>query len=501
MFRFACLLLIFILICSGCINDRGNYDYIPQEKLFPVVIKGLPADTSFRIWTDVVLEADVRGLDDKSDYEFTWYSYTKEATGYIPKRDTLGKTQTLNFTMGYPVGEEKILVFEIVEKQTGLSVNYKLKMRSTTEFSNGWFILEDLEDMTDIDFVLPSGEVRENVYSSIHKKRLPGKGVKMIYQSSRYAHYEINPDATLTHHTNLKAFHLLTTADLKTLNPEDLTVYKNFEEQFMQLPEKCAPQDIYESWGDTYLINDGKLYSISGMLLNSGKYAYHKLDYADLFPHLIYSNGVVAFSLSKRSFVYTDAWSSLLSPVSAPLPVHTIKVPAVNMNAEVYWMGSSGGGRGWALMKDVSGKNEFYLAKLHTYQYLYPFGDLDTLSVDRPFLQADVYGVHSNSSIWYARQNILSFYQHNGSDSNSTEEVVYTFPEGEAVSFIRTISSTEFDPVAFKHLVVLTNANNRWKLYRFTMEADGLTARIDKNVDPIIYTGSGNARYVLYHSI
>ena len=58
-----CLLVITFI--AGCIDDRGNYDYISSDEVFPVKITGL--DTSFNCLVGDVLRVTpiVTGRDEK----------------------------------------------------------------------------------------------------------------------------------------------------------------------------------------------------------------------------------------------------------------------------------------------------------------------------------------------------------------------------------------------------------------------------------------------------
>jgi hypothetical protein len=45
---------------------------------------------------------------------------------------------------------------------------------------------------------------------------------------------------------------------------------------------------------------------------------------------------------------------------------------------------------------------------------------------------------------------------------------------------------------------VLTNSNNTWKLYVFALAGSGQYAYISGTTPLAVYSGNGNARYVLY---
>lgn len=496
--------LIGLFILGACIDDTGNYTYEAPDRILPIEISGL-SDTTFRVLSTVVLKPEVKGIENEDDYWFTWYTYP---LSFIRGRDTLATTRDLTFEMKYPAGEQHRLVYEIKEKRTGLFVNVKVNITGVSDFTKGWFVLNDVNGETDIDFVFPDGTVKEDILSAYLEKKLSGNAVKIFYQAGNYIHQINNPDGTVTIQKNKKALHVLSTKDMVTLNPDNMSVYKEFKDEFYEDPEVAAPQEIVGTKRDIYLMNGGRIHTIYGMSDHIGKFGFPKFQHGDLYPKMLlftYGNSnVLSFSRETKSFVMTDTWGSQMNELLEAGDNKPVTVSPTHMNADLitllYRGEDSDGVKGWALMKNMAGPEEYYLADINWGGgKRYPFADFDTISPNREFLHADVYGAHQLNNFYFAKGNVLSYYQKNASDKDSYEKIdLYPFPAGETITFIEQVESPWNSKQPFNHLVVITNSSNGWKLYRFELEGEGISPNILPGSQPIVYSGKGTARYAKY---
>ncbi|MDR2130602.1 MAG: hypothetical protein LBP56_05470 [Odoribacteraceae bacterium] len=481
---------------GACIDDTGNYDYSPVENVFPVEISGLQ-DTSFLLTANVELQPIIKGLDsDLEKYAFTWYTYPIMAVGYAPARDTLGTGTTLSFVMNYPPGERRMLVFEIKEKSTGLIANKKVEITSASVFSRGWFVVNDLDGQTDIDFIDLDGLVREDVISRVNGQKLQGKGVRMVLQSGFYYHDKRMPDGTIMRLSNQTVFHVLSEQDMKTLNAASFEIYKNFEDEFYSPPAVWKPQDIMNTYlGYVFLINDGKLYSITGMTAGPGKFAHPKIGDANLYPCVLagdFAQQANVFSRASSSFLVDNMSTDLVKVESDD------GTPPTNMDHEMLWMARrfqrySSSAQAWAIMRSKSAPVAYHLVDIDASGSMNPIVGFHPLNASARLLSADVYGIHPEHSaaIYFAKGNLLSYFQ-KGDASGDDEVDLWTFPADETIAYVGKNSSTT-------HLEVLTNSNNTWKLYIFPLANSGQYAYIQDGASPLaVYSGNGNARFVLY---
>lgn len=130
--------------------------------------------------------------------------------------------------------------------------------------------------------------------------------------------------------------------------------------------------------------------------------------------------------------------------------------------------------------------------------------DFDEISSERGLCHADVYGAHQNNSIYFAKGNVLSYYQKNASDLESLEALFYEFPAGETIAFIQQTELLKKNEESgeeesdFSNLIVLTNSASGWKLYRCPLEGDGLSPALVPNKQPVVIAaGKGYARFAL----
>lgn len=103
-----CLLAMAFIV--GCIDDRGNYDYIPSDKVFPVEITGL--DTSYDCLVGDIIRATpiVTGVDGEKDLKYTWFVYQREVA--LSEEDTLCHTKDLEWLVDCDVNNY-YLMFEV----------------------------------------------------------------------------------------------------------------------------------------------------------------------------------------------------------------------------------------------------------------------------------------------------------------------------------------------------------------------------------------------------
>lgn len=498
--------LFWALVCWACIDDGGNYTYRDPDSVLPIEILGL-SDTTFKVLANVTLTPEIKGMEDEDNYEFIWYAYPVGAAGFVPQRDTLGTTRNLTFVMKYPAGEKYMLVYQIRDKKTDLFVNKKIMFNGASDFARGWFVVNDENDRTDIDFVFPDGTEQEDLLSQYPGIKLSGTAVKIAYQLSGYTHQITNPDGTVTTLTNKKALHVLSSKDLVTLNPDNMSVYKRAEDEFYSAPEWIIPQDICVNSRDIFFMNAGLIHTIYGMSGNIGKFGFPKFDNVDLFPKLVlfgFGNPyVLAFSRDTRSFVMADTWSSYTSELLEASGEDLVTISPTEMNVDMVSLLSRAAdfsaAKAWALMKSISGPEEYYLADISFNGRQYPFVDFDTISTDRELVHADVYGAHLVNSIYFAKGNVLSYYQKNASDADSYEKTdIYPFPEEETITYIEQVKSGYGSKNPFNNLVVVTNSGSGWKLYRFELEGEGTSPNILPGGNPVVYSGKGFARYVMY---
>lgn len=473
-------LLLLMAWLTGCIDDKGNYDYLNPEDVCPVKISGLEDTYNFTLSERETLSVEVTGIDQEDNYAYTWYIMPAgmEAT---KTADTICRTKNLDWLVNCDASSYT-MVFEVKDKRTGVYANKIMRANVGPDIVKGWFILKDENGMTDFDFIYPDGRVGENLLKSRAGVQVEGEARYMCYIPSNYYQEVLLPDGTVNI-KRTKAFIVMGSKDLKIFSGENLSLFKNYEDAFYELPEKREPQ-----WCATgFILNAGKLHSINTSSANVGKFGAAWLGDYDLYPEVFY--GTQFFDRNTHSFYAAgDSYNIELVKLAEPTPDSKVQISPNNMDADLI-----GAMNRYALMKSTVDGKCFLLGITGGRNGVYPFESYLEIPAESRLIQAKVRAAHATSScIYFGQGNEL--WSHSIADINKRENKIYTFPDNEEISYIVHINSLY--PEKYSRLAIVTNSTAGWKIYRF--EFDGDTAEILPNTakDPV--TGKGYARFVMY---
>ena len=237
--RFLGLNLLAIFALTNCIDDKGNYDYLPKEEVLPGSISGLEEHYDVLFGETVHLEAKVEGAENKENIRYMWYlyAYPNERT-----RDTLGYGLSLDWHVEQSTGTY-YLWFEARDTITDVCVNKRADITIGTPLSDAWLIVETTDGMTDLDAITSEGELMEDLVTSPTGERLQGNGVKVVY-CQRHAHEVENADGTVEVE-NYKVFYLLSENEVQIFNAENMELLKRTEDCFYEMPETVHPENCF----------------------------------------------------------------------------------------------------------------------------------------------------------------------------------------------------------------------------------------------------------------
>lgn len=107
---------VLLLLVAACTEDKGNYDYVPLNKL---TLEGM--EVTYQVEKDSVfaITMTITGEEgfSESDYDFLWYAWLETEEEGIP--DTLSMEKDLDMVMSLPIGEYT-LRYVVTEKETGV---------------------------------------------------------------------------------------------------------------------------------------------------------------------------------------------------------------------------------------------------------------------------------------------------------------------------------------------------------------------------------------------
>jgi hypothetical protein len=498
---FITLGLLTVLFFTSCVEDLGNYEYQDPETVLPVTISGIQDTILILKGEYLVLDPEVTIAGDQSNYTYSWYVMPSVTAGFLPTKTVWGNTKNLNQQVTLAVGRYflNLVVTDsirdiYIRKQVILDVK-------ATEIGAGWYVLKDVDNETDFDYVNDNGVIYPDVLLTLAEpagSRLKGNAVKIEYQSARYYHQVTDENGKVTTLSNQSVYHILSDEDIKVFDSKTLKLFKNQQDVFYT-PTVCRPQNIAFSSGmnDLFLVNDGTVSAIYGMMANVGKlspkaglYTFHK----DLLVHLF--GGAMGFDLDNRTFYHVNAFAPALTTFTAG-PISTTNMDATLLNllyATEVPRSATMTGLGFAVMKNVN-KEEYYLATLlYSATNNYPIMAFDTVPAGSKFPTAPVKAApYSGSFVYFADGNRLSVYKNApGLSLADRETLLKEFPAGETISHIYNV----YKPGSFNYMVVLTNSSNGWKLYAFNVI--GLGNPEFEATPQFVREGKGNAKYFMY---
>jgi hypothetical protein len=493
-----------VLFLSSCVRDFGNYEYQDPDDVLPVIISGMK-DTSILKGEYLVLDPDVKISGDPSQYNYSWYVMPAVTAGFLPTKTVMGNAKQLNYPITLAVGEY-FLNLTVTDSIRDIYARKEVKLRvKATEIGAGWFVLKDINDETDFDYIANDGKIYPDVLLTLADpvgSRLKGKAVRIEYQGERYYHQETNDEGKVTTLANQSVYHILSDEDIKVFNSKDLRLFKNQQDVFYT-PTVCRPQNIRYMQTNLFLVNDGTISSIYGMMQNFGKVA-PKVGFYTLHSDLlVHGRGsAMGFDVDNRTFYHVDAYSAMMTFREQEGAIST-----TNMNADLLNIIAASEEiaitAGFAVMKNPD-KEEYYLATLRYYSSnAYPIAvseenpsgiAFDTVPQGCKMPVAPVKAApYSGNFVYFADGNKLSVYR-NASGFTNRESLLKEFPAGETISYM----THKYDPYgsAYNYLVVLTNSANGWKLYVFDVIGLG---NPEISPDPrYTYQGTGNARFVMF---
>lgn len=498
------LLILIGILSYSCIDDIGNYDYEDVDQLFPVKVKDLESGYEVLQADTLEIHPEFETIDDESRYQYQWYVISP-GSGSLPEKTILGNTKDLKARVQLDAGTYT-LFFQITDPKLSVYTYVKSSLSVTQSvITGGWYVLKDINDETDFDYINLEGKIIRDVLRNISvNSQVPGKARKILYQPTRYYHQQVQADGTVKLLSNQKALHLLTDKEYRTFNAANWKLFKNYKEQFYEFLGPTPTDIALESLYGLYLINAGKMHTIYGMSANVGKYGMPKTigtssEY-DLYDKMVagtYGNALVFDKISKTFFYTTSSGTTLnnFNEEGEAVSLKNMKLNVLDLLVRAPGMNSTA----FALVENQEGRDKGIYSLLSlTVNYSpatkYPITNIDTIPNKYKMPLADVRSAPLVSScIYFSSDNNLNIYETVG---DSRESVLKTFPADEKISYIQNISGKIVgDQAIVNYLVVTTNSTAGWKLYFFKII--GVTPQIDP--EPVhVFEGTGNARYVMY---
>lgn len=490
--RFLYILLIASVLTS-CFKDKGNYVYTEHEEITVTGIEASYDKTSLvdKITIDPAITSNKPG----AEFKCWWGVYETNVQGAIPKVDTIARTKAIDYLVSLPA-KGWVLVFGAKNIKTGYTKIVTSNINVITQFTRGWYVAKTESGKTDLDLyttpttILPVGKI-ENVFSLANGRKLNG----MAHSLRFYSDYK---SLTGTSFLNTRALFVVTDQDASVVNIGTIKEIRDFNGLFFSAPSVKKPDIVCNGAQSFFLINNGRLHSIYNMSSNTGQFG---------VPHMVneYNDN---YKLSR--FFYTSSFgnplffdelsSSFFSAGGASIQLSivrdaaTTRMPANNNNKKVLYLGFKTSAAAFGVFEDKTNQNLRILSTITPNTNALMIVN-DTLSANDKLYSATMHTLFNgdeNMMYFVVGREIWS-----RNLSNRFEQLQYTVPSDESVSFIRhqKYTTSSDAPFNYNYVVVATKKGDTYVIRMFTKTSGNL------NPAPVFtITGKGEAGDIIYMS-
>ncbi|TKC07436.1 PKD-like family lipoprotein [Pedobacter frigoris] len=491
---YSALTLGLTLLMFSCAKDKSNYDYAPNEK---ITVTGLEAGYSPISEKDrLVIEPTATSTDPNAKFEYLWGIYETNVQGSAPVLDTIGRTQKLDYLVKQPA-KGWVLVLRVKNTNTQYTQYFTATVNVVTQFTRGWYVAKDDGTQADLDLFLtptaitPNGKI-ENVYSMINGKKLQGKGLIMNFFSS----YKSMATGVLG---NTRAFIVATENDASAININTMKELRGFNSLFYQAPAVKAPGSVFLGSSAVYLVNNGQCHSIYSMSANTGQFGVAKIKNDLNTPYSLSKYFLTSsfadpffFDETSSSFIAATATGAVMTSVSDAPDKDGKKetdMPANNNNKKMLYMGYKTSSLGYAVFQDKT------VSSLKILSAVTPNRTAFKMLNDTLLTTSKIYNA-TRFALLDGDENMIYFVLGNEiwsrNLSNKFEQLQYTVPAGEEVTFVRHRKSTEAG-YAYNYVMVGTKSGSNYKVRMFTKSSGNLSV-----TPAFILEGAGIVRDVMY---
>lgn len=503
------LLFSFLLTAvSGCVDDKGNYDYDTLDDIFSGNITGMKKNYYVGLGESIQISPVLESFENEDELEYSWYVIYTPPSSSSAQKVELANTKDFDYTVALRSGSYT-LYYQIRHPEKDIYKETSVNLIVQSEINYGYYVLKDDEGFTDFDYIRRGDETfLQNVLATISSEnRIPGKAIKMDFIPSRYAYQTEDEEGNAILVDKVSVYHVLTDEDYRVLDYDDLSTIKTFDNLFYTQPLERKPENFVLD-GATYsfmgMINNGRVHHMYLMGAHIGKYGFEKAGDYYLHPDMVYDGyAAVVFDTISRSLLRMTTGSPTLTSFNQAISSYQTDNMNYRMLRMLPRLPSNLNSTAYALMQHM-GSNQRVILPLNFYSTSSPVvsNEVRTIPNGCRLPDATVMAAHQNASaIYFGEGNKL--YIHRVTSANSVSEresVIKQFSDRETVAFIRHLKVDYVTVPAenrFNYLAVLTNTVRSWNLYLF--ELKGATYEI--NPDPVnVYQGKGSARYLMYRA-
>ncbi|HSC38848.1 MAG TPA: PKD-like family lipoprotein [Chitinophagaceae bacterium] len=479
-------------LVTSCYKDKGNYSFSEKEV---ITVTGIATSYDKVSQQDrITLTPSVSSSMPNASFEYYWGIYETNVQGAVPKIDTIAKTLNIDYFVAKPA-KTWVLVFGAKNKTTGLQKIVTANINVITPFTRGWYVLKDDGNKTDMDLfltpasIVPASKI-SNVFSFVNGKQLNGKAMSLNFEPT----YKSTVTGVLN---NTRALFIASDKDASVIDINTLTEIHDFAGMFYNAPVVKAPTFIGQGSQADYFVNGGQLYSLYSSSSNIGLFAARQLKDAQNTDYYL-SRYFINYQLANPIF-FDETSSSFISAGGAGTVLNGVTdavgtaMKANNNNKTILYMGlKSTTPTGVALMQDKTNPSLKILSAITANTSAFNMVN-DTL------LNSSMLYNASMATCNLTDENLLYFVVGNQvwsrNLSNKFEQLQYTAPAGETITYIRHKKYTSEAAYAHNYIAIATTSGGNYTVRMFTKTSGNLAAAPD-----VTLTGAGSVGDIIYMS-
>lgn len=476
---------LFSILAFACTKDNSTNGDRPLPSF---TVSGM--QTSYAVLTFKDTLRIHPTVEDESRYEFYWTAFNANfiQNNGNAKPDTLAKTKNLDYAVKLNPAPY-ILVFNLKDKETGITKLLNVNMTVSTLNMNGWYLLKENEGKTDFDFFHSLGRINNWIALYNGGKSLEGTAPKAVFTPQFKMKLTALPTEIFT------ALTVITDKDAAIYRIDNGKVMRTFDDMFFSKPATRKLQSVYQPVNTSHLglVNDGRVYT----MLKGTLFSTMPATTARLSPIATTGAINIAFDELSKSVVLIDGFNFQAMPASG--------AELKNMNADLVWINSYAGLRSlaMALFRKPDGSGVLYRLNVQ-YGFLAGYSSpIIQLKVTVPsthsLMAASVIGGNYDADfVYYALGNKVYL-----TDPISLQEALQvTLPAGETVTGIQHIKYPQPSagiPITTDFLSIATYANGHYKVYLHKISSTGTIQPLaqpnfegEGKVTTVIYMEGGN---------
>lgn len=461
-------LFLAVFVLGSCYKDKGSYDYNPIPK---IVINGIKPE--YKVIKDQRLQINPE-FSNKEDYKAVWTIFEEQnPTGKV---DTVSTSLNLDYLMDKRVNKYTLVLTLENLKNQDVQI-FKTQLDVQTVFTSGWYVLKNMNGMTELDHIASDWSKTPNILSAIQGSSLPGKAVGMAYTA------EINyVDKDGVKENKARTLWAVSDKGGRMMRIDDMSVAYSLEDAFFSWTPNQTPRGIRQQQGAIAYYSDQGLHNMylitaSAMHRFADRMRISNLSFGDPESYILSKSNYVTYNFT---MFYDELNARFLADVNGTLirfmdydsKGYPVSVKPNKMNSDILFMGRNEN-HGYALMKNrTSGDATMYKLDIAGYNnantYHSPIMGTTSIAASNEVLRAKVYGINAELPyLFYSTGNNLHMY-----DCDNGKETLNIIPafDGE-VTLIKHVFWRFMNEPRFEYFIVATEKAGRYKIYFYQMLA------------------------------